>query len=532
MILPLSSVVLFTSLVIAGRPHRHNAIDSSQLTVKTLTGAYTGVIHPEFPDTRQFGHIPFAKPPVQARRWLPPQKLPPSNKHHDAFELPPSCPQFISSVPSLLSTYFADGALIYNGDQNHTSGLVGAATSEDCLYLAIWTPANANPHSKLPVLLFLPGGGFQNGGINSGYYNPASWIERSQSHVVITVNYRVNIFGFPNAPGLADQNLGILDQRMALEWVRDNIAAFGGDSDSITQWGQSAGSMSSDIHAHAFPEDPIARAYFLMSGTAFSGSAAADPTFSNFTFVAQHFGCESGGGTGSKTALDCLREVPFENITNFVGRYGDSGATPALSFLPVVDDRIVFSNYTARANAGKVARLPVILSNTANEASSLVPFPADDPPSGFPQDVILGIELAGFVCPTFSSTLERINLSVPVYRYQYAGILPNLNPLPWTGAWHGEDIPLVFGTYDLIKGVGEVPKLEFETSRAMQDHVLAFMRDPLRGPQKLGWQALDARKPQKGTLIRFGTGGKAVRYVNSFEVDRVCQGLGEYEAFP
>ena len=113
------------------------------------------------------------------------------------------------------------------------------------------------------MLIFLPGGAFQTGGINSGYYSPTSWIERSQSHIVITINYRVNIFGFPNAPGLAEQNLGILDQRIALGWVRDNIAAFGGDPHAITQWGQSAGSMSSDIHAHAFPEDPIARAYFL-----------------------------------------------------------------------------------------------------------------------------------------------------------------------------------------------------------------------------------------------------------------------------
>ncbi|KAK7190884.1 hypothetical protein DPSP01_007854 [Paraphaeosphaeria sporulosa] len=530
--LQLLSLVFYTNLIIPGHAHGHNADDSSQLTVKTLTGAYTGVLDPTFPKTRRFGSIPFAEPPIQARRWLPPQKLSPSTEQHDASELPPSCPQFLSSVPSLLSTYFAEGALINNGDQNHTSGLVGAATSEDCLYLAVWTPANASSHSKLPVLVFLPGGGFSAGGVDSGYYNPASWIERSQSHIVITVNYRVNIFGFPNAPGLSDQNLGILDQRMALEWVRDNVAAFGGDSDKITQWGQSAGSMSTDIHAHAFPEDPIASAYFLMSGTAFSGSAIADTTFSNFTFVAQHFGCEPSGRNGSTSALDCLRKVPFENITNFIGQYGDSGSTPALSFLPVVDDRIIFSDYYARANAGKVARLPVILSNTANEGSSLVPFPANDPSSGFPQEVILGIALAGFVCPTYSSTLERSNLSVPVYRYQYAGVFPNLNPLGWTGAWHGEDISLVFGTYDLVKGVGEVPQLEVETSRAMQDHVHAFMRDPLRGPQKLGWQAVDARNSRNGTLIRFGTGGKAIQYVNSFEVDRVCQGLGEYDAFP
>lgn len=378
---------------------------------------------------------------------------------------------------------------------------------------------------------FLPGGGFQTGGIHSGYYNPTEWIERSQSHIVVTVNYRVNIFGFPNAPGLEEQNLGILDQRMALEWVRDNIGAFGGDAYAITQWGQSAGSMSTDVHAHAFYEDPIANAYFLMSGTVFSASAA-EMTFSNFTFVAQHFGCNLGGKNSSATMLDCMRKIPYEEISEYVGQYGDSGTAPVLSFIPVVDERIVFSDYAGRANAGQVARLPVILSNTANEASSLVPFPANNPTAGFPQEAILAIELAGFICPTFTSTLERNNVTVPVYRYQYAGTYPNLNPLTWTGAHHGEDIPMVFGTYDLVKDIGEVPNVEIETSLAMQEHILAFIKDPWHGPEELGWGSVNADNYQGEKLVRFGAGGKAVQYIDSVEVDGVCRGLGTYNAFP
>ncbi|KAK3216501.1 hypothetical protein GRF29_8g3415928 [Pseudopithomyces chartarum] len=195
-----------------------NANATDYTTIKTKTGVYTGLIDPKYPQTKQFRSIAFAEPPIQARRWLPPQKLPHSTKHHNATSLPPSCPQFISSIPSLLSTYFANGAMINTGTQNSTSGLVGATTSEDCLYLSIWTPLSATPTSNLPVLVFLPGGGFTTGGIDSGYYDPAAWIERSQSHIVVTINYRLNIFAFPNAPGLEEQNLGILDQRMALEW--------------------------------------------------------------------------------------------------------------------------------------------------------------------------------------------------------------------------------------------------------------------------------------------------------------------------
>lgn len=197
------------------------------LTVKTATGSYTGLIEPQFPNTRQFRSIAFAQPPVANLRWLPPKPLSYSTAHHDSSTFPPSCPQFVSSVPSVWNQFLAKGNLIYNGDQNHTSGLSGAATSEDCLYLAIWTPAKATHESKLPVLFFVTGGAFATGGVNIEWQRPTSWVERTQEHIVVTINYRLNVFGFPNARGLTEQNLGILDQRMALEWVRDNIAISG-----------------------------------------------------------------------------------------------------------------------------------------------------------------------------------------------------------------------------------------------------------------------------------------------------------------
>ncbi|KAF2634329.1 alpha/beta-hydrolase [Massarina eburnea CBS 473.64] len=500
---------------------------SGLLTVKTPTGKYAGFIDPVFPRTRQFRSIAFAQPPVKSLRWEAPQKLPPSDQVHNAYDLPPSCPQFISRTPSFSSEFFPGGAMIYNGDQNHTSGLVGTDTSEDCLYLAIWTPTNATSSSKLPVLFFMTGGGFQGGGVNLPYQLPMDWVERSQSHIVITINYRVNIFGFPNARGASEQNLGILDQRTALEWVRDNIANFGGDPAAITQWGQSAGSMSADIHAHAYYDDPIARAYILQSGTVFSGAANPANTFLNFSFVAQHFGCNSTSTNGT-AELACMKAVPFQQITNFVGQYGDSGATPALSFQPQVDERIVFSDYPARIAAGKVARLPTILSTTANEGSTLVPYT----PTGISQDIILQVTLSGFVCPTFNSTVERNHLDIPIYRYQQGGQYPNLNPLNWTGAYHGSDIPLNFGTVNLVTTWGNATQLTIDTSRAMQQHILAFAKDPLNGPEELGWKRFNSSAPNGGELIRFGADGKVAQYVDGIEIDGVCQGLGGYNAFP
>ena len=119
---------------------------------------------------------------------------------------------------------------------------------------------------------------------------PQRWVARTQEHIVVTINYRMNIMGFPNAAGTREQNLGLLDQRVALEWVRDNIRYFGGDPSKIMIWGQSAGAAAVDYHNYAYWDDPIAHAMFAQSGSVFlyqAGSPGMDWTHTNFTFVAK-----------------------------------------------------------------------------------------------------------------------------------------------------------------------------------------------------------------------------------------------------
>ncbi|KAJ7432830.1 Alpha/Beta hydrolase protein [Mycena galericulata] len=417
------------------------------------------------------------------------------------------------------------GNLIYNGDQNHTSGLVGEATSEDCLYLAVWTPANATFGSKLPVLFFMTGGGLQTGGVDIEWQLPTSWVERSQEHIVVTINYRLNIFGFPNARGLSEQNLGILDQRMALEWVRDNIASFGGDPTQITQWGQSAGSLSVDIHSYAYYNDPIARGYFMQSGT--------DAAQTNFSFVAKHFGCDFPSNGAAE--IDCMRPVPFTMIENFIGQYGDNDTQPALSFNSVPDETIVFSDYPARAAAGKLSRSPAIISNCANEMASLYTYPVGNLTVGPYEPAVLALDLsdvAGPVCPTANATFVRNSLDIPVFRYQNAGTYPNLNPFSWLGAYHASDLPMNFGTYGLLTNLGKTTSFEETVSASMQDRILAFVKDPQNGPKSIGWQPMNASAPRGGTLLRFGAEGKVVQNVNGVDVDGPCKGIGSYNQFP
>lgn len=517
---------------------------SDKLTVRTSTGSYTGIIDDEFPNTRQWRAIPYAEPPLATRRWLPPQELQPSDAHRYTPRFPPSCAQFVTADPAAYfwASDFTRGNLIYNGGQNDSSGLVGEASSEDCLYLAVWAPAAdvPVPEGGFPVVFFMSGGGFIIGGINIPWQTPTNWVERSQSHIVVSVNYRLNIFGFPNSRGLADedfsQNLGILDQRLALEWVRDNIAAFGGNPERITQWGRSSGARSADIHAFAFHEDPIAQGYWLQSGQALGqGLLVNDPSHSNFTFVAEQLGCKVPsylkGDEAAKFELDCMRLIPFAEIVNFVGQYTDRHETPGIAFNILTDDKLIFSDYYGRAAAGLLAHRPIIMSTTANEFGSVVPWPEDVTVG--PNQTWVDQLNAIASCTAWNSTRIRNALDIPVFRFQHAGVFPNLNVYDWLGAYHSGDTPISFGTYHLMDFIAPSTELEIEVSEAMQDYFLSFVKDPYNGPQRdYGWEPMVTSEPNGGTLLRFGAGGKAVQYIDGMEVDGVCQGKGEYDSFP
>ncbi|KAB5539307.1 Alpha/Beta hydrolase protein [Coniochaeta sp. 2T2.1] len=339
--------------------------------------------------------------------------------------------------------------------------------------------------------------------------------------------------GFPSfARGLSDQNPGLLDARMALEWVYANIASFGGDRDRITLWGQSAGGVVVDMLAYAFPEQPLFSGLFLQSGSANvpGGTATSpEPAYSNFTFVARGVGCDFPDD--GEAELRCMQQLPVNKIINFVGQYADNGTLPALGFKSVNDGRTAFANYTSRAlDERKVARVPTLISTTANEQASLFKYPVQNVAAGPNMTAVDQGTVGVFVCLAANATDVRAALNITTYRYQYAGNFSNITPLPWLGAYHAGDIPLLMGSYERP---GPATGFERQVAERMQDYLLAFMRDPEDGLREMGWEQHRERVSEgTGNMVRFGSGTTVERSVRASEADFACVSGAPYNRSP
>jgi carboxylesterase type B len=355
------------------------------------------------------------------------------------------------------------------------------------------------------VLVWFFGGGFVQGGTNSLYYNPTRWVQRKEAHIVVSVNFRSNIFGFPNAAGLADQNLGLLDQRVALEWVRTNIGGFGGDAQRIVAWGESAGAIAADFLNFAFPADPIVYGSIMESGTALfpaSVSLSTDTAQVNFATVAAQLGCAPGAAQ-----IECMRAVPWQDIEALL-----AANTSIPRFLPIPDERIVFADYTARYAAGAFARVPALIGTNQHELNALG---SQVPGMPLNQTALDIIGNQTFLCTAAATSKLRQAHGLTTFRYQYDGDFANISPPEFPGAYHASELPLIFGTAGQFHG----PSTEYEdlVSAKLQDLWLAYARDPQRGLQDAGWDSFGA-----GKAVLLGGADAPLKSINIQELDGQC----------
>lgn len=282
--------------------------------------------------------IPFAQPPVGNLRWREPQAPAKWTGVRDA-------------------TTFGPNAMQKNifGDMMFRSPKM----SEDCLYLNVWTPS-VKPDAKLPVLVYFYGGGFVAGDGSESRYDGETLAKKGI--VVVTLNYRLGIFGFfahpeltKESPNNASGNYGLLDQNAALAWVKKNIAAFSGDPNKITIAGESAGSIS----VSAQMASPLSKN--LIAGAIGQSGAMINPTLDAIPLNQQE---ESGikfGEANNATTLKALREIPAEKLLDLASAPG------AFSTKAVVDGYFLPKLPSEIFAAGEQANVPLLAGWTSTE---------------------------------------------------------------------------------------------------------------------------------------------------------------------
>lgn len=404
----------------------------------TLSGPVQGLVEN---DISVFRGIPFAAPPVGERRWREPQPVQPWTDVRQTTTLGPSCPQKRGL------------SLEGGGDPGQLR--------EDCLYLNVITP-RASPGEQLPVMIWIHGGALIFGSGGLPIYDGSALARRGV--VVVTINYRLGPLGFFSHPSLDREiprgavNFGLLDQIAALNWVKSNIAAFGGDPNKVTIFGQSAGAQS----VLALMASPLASGLFR---GAIAESAYGLPSHTRAKASATGVAIASAVGLpGASASMAALRSISATSLAELDGK----GLSLAPGF--VVGDEAVPIPLLDAFQKGREAAVPLVIGSNSDDASVAVAFGIDPAQliekmgranvlvrpfyPGIADNRQLGREVARDVVFTaFARRIAYLHSSkAPTWRYYFSHTGAAL-----TGAGHGAEVPFVLGTTDQCACLGRPP---------------------------------------------------------------------------
>lgn len=446
----------------------------------TLKGIWTedeGIAH--------FKGVPFAAPPVGNLRWRPPAQTVSWEGTRNSDSFGPQCMQDYNGGNAAFIDNLVKG-MGHSWFTLQTVRLFMALTpapnsDEDCLYLNIRT-GNLTGNEKQPVMVWIHGGGHQNGSGADDFYQSNLLVKKGV--VLVTINYRLGLFGYFAHPALsADDprqvsgNYGLLDQVAALQWVQDNIAAFGGDPDNVTIFGESAGSQSvTELMATPLSEGLFHKA-IGQSGSSTNSFLFLKDSFDD-QLSAEKAGLKFSTAVGAETAEE-LRAIPATKLIEYAHK-GTEGLT---HLLPVVDGVVLPKVIGVAFAEGDVPDIPVMVGYNADEGTLLYPLIGSPTPYDFSQRLetpesarpvltkhygqdadevveiynlddaetfltgssdMLGDDLFGVNMRYVAMKME--NHGAPAYLYFFTRVPPS--PTQTAGAFHAAEIPFVFGTHN------------------------------------------------------------------------------------
>jgi para-nitrobenzyl esterase len=459
------------------------------LTVKTEQGKVHGKTINEN-KVRAFLGLPYAAPPVGDLRWKPPQPAAQWKGVREAAQYGARCMQ----RPVFPDMVFQD-----------------AGPSEDCLFLNVFTPAAAKPKSKLPVMFWIHGGGYEGGSASEPRHNGDFLPPKGV--VLVTINYRLDVFGFLATSELAQEetqnahgsagNYGLMDMVAALQWVHANIVRFGGDPGNVTIFGESAGSFAVSTLMAAASAQGLFQKAIGESGGALKVGDANQPTLAEKEEQEEQWVASLGVSTSAQPGpaqgglaqpglaqpgLAQLRALPAATILDAAGKPG------APDFSPVVDGWLLTEPVAQTYAEGKQAHVPLLAGWNRDEGAPLAngmtqeqwrdfaektfgeqaaEFLALYPADTDEQAVRSAIDYNGDTFIAFS-TWRWIEAQVktgqaPVYRYHLELAAPPSKFHPGWFAFHSDDIEYVFGTLDTRPGADWRPE-----DRKLSDEMMSY----------------------------------------------------------
>jgi para-nitrobenzyl esterase len=437
-------------------------------------------------DVVSFKGIPYAAPPVGALRWRAPQPARPWSGTRVAATFGHACLQPAPRPPS---------------------PALGAPLSEDCLYLNVWRPAKRS--TRLPVMVWIHGGSLVTGAASVAGYDGTAFARRGV--VLVSINYRLGYPGFFAHPALTREaadgsrlaNYGLMDQVAALQWVKRNIAAFGGDPSRVTIFGQSAGAFS----VQALLASPPARGLFhraiVQSGYYRGPFPRIAERAPDGRRPAEEDGIETLRAIGIEASdVAALRALTPQQLLS-LPPHGVNGAIPA------IDGRYVIEDFWASLRNGRVAAVPLIVGATSQETPPLPPdvrekfratlakfISAEEEARLLPayggQEALDTSLSSDFGFAAMMRSLANFHLAHghPAYRYRFAA-LPDAAPAALTGLPHSGDIPYVFGTLDAAPW--KMAARDRAVSDAAMDYWVEFARTGRPSPKgRPAWPVAEA----------------------------------------